>query len=155
MKILLMTIISFVLILPIPAKSEEMVSSLRKCPTGYSKSSEHWLGMPNFKLYMCSPSLFKNLDNNVSKIVNYFKKSGNRTSKDNCPSGYDSIRSGNLCVDKQCYSACTNAEIKTIENNANSALRMSFYDKKCPDNMQTIYVVFKKNKNNPTYSFCQ
>ncbi len=140
---------------PVNANSAEMISSLKKCPTGFKKSSGHWLGMPNFKLYMCSSGSKENSHNDVFSIVNYFEKSGNRASKDVCPQGYVSISSGNLCVDNQCYSACTNANLKTIENHSDSALRMLFYDKKCPTNMKTIYVVFKKNKSNPTYSFCQ
>ena len=140
---------------PVSANGGEMTSSLKKCSLGFEKSSEHWLGMPNFKLYMCSSGSKENSENDLFSIVNYFEKSGNRGSKDVCPEGYVSISSGNLCVDNQCYSACTNANFKTIENHSDAASRMSFYDKKCPINMKTIYVVFKKNKNNPTYSFCQ
>ena len=138
------------------SSKEEMISILKKCPKQFEKSSEHWLGMPNFKLYMCSSNSLKNLNkNDVSQIVHYFKKWGNRNSTDYCPNEYSSIKNGNLCVDKQCYSACTNANLYVIEKYGDSLLRMSFHDKKCPNDMVNIYTVFKKTKKNPTYSFCQ
>ena len=144
------------LIFPLFSLNAEMISILKKCPKQFQKSSEHWLGMPNFKLYMCSSNLLENLNKDgISQIVNYFKKSGNRNSKDSCPEGYRSIKSGNLCVDKQCYSACTNANLNIIEKYTNSNLRMSFHDKKCPSDMFNVYTVFKKTKSNPTYSFCK
>ena len=144
------------LIFPVFSLNAEMISILKKCPKQFQKSSEHWLGMPNFKLYMCSSNLLENLNkDDISQIVNYFEKSGNRNSKDSCPEGYSSIESGNLCVDKQCYSACTNASSNIIEKYINSNLRMSFHDKKCPSDMLNVYTVFKKTKSNPTYSFCQ
>ena len=149
---------SFLLFLtfPIFSLNAEMISILKKCPKQFQKSSEHWLGMPDFKLYMCSSNLLENLNkDDPSQIVNYFEKSGNRNSKDSCPEGYSSIKSGNLCVDKQCYSACTNANLNIIEKYINSNLRMSFHDKKCPSDMLNVYTVFKKTKSNPTYSFCQ
>ena len=156
--------LSFLLFLTFPVFSlnAEMISILKKCPKQFQKSSEHWLGLggnfnkPNFKLYMCSSNLLENLNKDgISQIVNYFEKSGNRNSKDTCPEGYSSIKNGNLCVDKQCYSACTNANLNIIEKYTNSNLRMSFHDKKCPSDMFTVYTVFKKTKSNPTYSFCQ
>ena len=144
------------LIFPLFSLNAEMISILKKCPKQFEKSSEHWLGMPNFKLYMCSSNLLENLNkDDISQIVNYFEKSGNRNSKDSCPEGYSSIESGNLCVDKQCYSACTNANSNIIEKYTNSNLRMSFHDKKCPSDMFNVYTVFKKTKSNPTYSFCK
>ena len=144
------------LIFPLFSLNAEMISILKKCPKQFEKSSEHWLGMPNFKLYMCSSNSLENLNkDDITQIVNYFEKSGNRNSKDSCPEGYRSIKSGNLCVDKQCYSACTNANLNIIEKYTNSNLRMSFHDKKCPSDMFTVYTVFKKTKSNPTYSFCQ
>jgi len=156
MKYFLKLSFLFFLIFPVFSLNAEMISILKKCPKQLQKSSEHWLGMPNFKLYMCSSNLLENLNKDgISQIVNYFKKSGNRNSKDSCPEGYRSIKSGNLCVDKQCYSACTNANLNIIEKYTNSNLRMSFHDKKCPSDMFTIYTVFKKTKSNPTYSFCQ
>ena len=144
------------LIFPVFSLNAEMISILKKCPKQFQKSSEHWLGMPNFKLYMCSSNLLENLNkDDTSQIVNYFEKSGNRNSKDSCPEGYSSIKNGNLCVDKQCYSACNNASSNIIEKYTNSNLRMSFHDKKCPSDMFNVYTVFKKTKSNPTYSFCQ
>ena len=156
MKYFLKLSFLFFLIFSVFAVNAEMISILKKCPKQFQKSSEHWLGMPNFKLYMCSSNLLENLNkDDPSQIVNYFEKSGNRNSKDSCPEGYSSIKSGNLCVDKQCYSACTNANLNIIEKYTNSNLRMSFHDKKCPSDMFTVYTVFKKTKSNPTYSFCQ
>ena len=144
------------LFFPVFSLNAEMISILKKCPKQFQKSSEHWLGMPNFKLYMCSSNLLENLNkDDTSQIVNYFEKSGNRNSKDSCPEGYSSIKNGNLCVDKQCYSACTNASSNIIEKYTNSNLRMSFHDKICPNYMFNVYTVFKRNKSNPTYSFCQ
>ena len=131
------------LFFPVFSLNAEMISILKKCPKQFQKSSEHWLGMPDFKLYMCSSNLLENLNkDDPSQIVNYFEKSGNRNSKDSCPEGYSSIKSGNLCVDKQCYSACTNANLNIIEKYTNSNLRMSFHDKKCPSDMFTVYTVF-------------
>ena len=156
MKYFLKLSFLFFLIFPVFSLNAEMISILKKCPKQFQKSSEHWLGMPNFKLYMCSSNLLENLNkDDPSQIVNYFEKSGNRNSKDSCPEGYSSIKIGNLCVDKQCYSACTNANLNIIEKYTNSNLRMSFHDKKCPSDMFTVYTVFKKTKSNPTYSFCQ
>ena len=150
------------LIFPVFSLNAEMISILKKCPKQFQKSSEHYLSIggtfnkPNFKLYMCSSNLLENLNkDDISQIVNYFEKSGNRNSKDSCPEGYSSIESGNLCVDKQCYSACTNANSNIIEKYTNSNLRMSFHDKKCPSDMFNVYTVFKKTKSNPTYSFCK
>lgn len=156
MKYFLKLSFLFFLIFPVFSINAEMISILKKCPKQFQKSSEHWLGMPDFKLYMCSSNLLENLNkDDPSQIVNYFEKPGNRNSKDTCPEGYSSIKSGNLCVDKQCYSACTNANLNIIEKYTNSNLRMSFHDKKCPSDMFTVYTVFKKTKSNPTYSFCQ
>jgi len=156
MKYLLKMSFLLFLIFPVFSLNAEMISILKKCPKQFQKSSEHWLGMPDFKLYMCSSNLLENLNkDDPSQIVNYFEKPGNRNSKDTCPEGYSSIKSGNLCVDKQCYSACTNANLNIIEKYTNSNLRMSFHDKKCPSDMFTVYTVFKKTKSNPTYSFCQ
>ena len=149
MKYFLKLSFLFFLIFPVFSLNAEMISILKKCPKQLQKSSEHWLGMPNFKLYMCSSNLLENLNKDgISQIVNYFKKSGNRNSKDSCPEGYRSIKSGNLCVDKQCYSACTNASSNIIEKYTNSNLRMSFHDKKCPSDMFNVYTVFKRNKSN-------
>ena len=162
MKYLLKLSFLLFLIFPVFSLNAEMISILKKCPKQFQKSSEHYLSIggtfnkPNFKLYMCSSNLLENLNkDDISQIVNYFEKSGNRNSKDSCPEGYSSIKSGNLCVDKQCYSACTNANLNIIEKYTNSNLRMSFHDKKCSNDMFNVYTVFKKTKSNPTYSFCQ
>lgn len=162
MKYLLKLSFLLFLIFPVFSLNAEMISILKKCPKQFQKSSEHYLSIgrtfnkPNFKLYMCSSNLLENLNkDDISQIVNYFEKSGNRNSKDSCPEDYSSIKSGNLCVDKQCYSACTNANLNIIEKYTNSNLRMSFHDKKCSNDMFNVYTVFKKTKSNPTYSFCQ